>query len=108
MLVWRPRRHAEAATRGVLLKKGVLKNFAIFTGKHLCCGLFLIKLQAFRPATFLNRDSNTGVSFLNIPKFLKAEAFIIAFIIEHLWWLLLVVYLGPCQTFCDSTFREDI
>ena len=40
-----------------------LKNFAIFTGKHLCWGLFLIKLQAFRPAIFLKRDSNTGVSF---------------------------------------------
>ena len=25
---------------------GVLKNFVIFTGKHLCWGLFLIKLQA--------------------------------------------------------------
>ena len=30
-------------------KKAVLKNFAIFTGKHLCFTLFLIKLQAFRP-----------------------------------------------------------
>ena len=38
-----------------------IKNFAIFTGKHLFWGLFLIKLQAFRPATFLKRDLNTGV-----------------------------------------------
>ena len=29
-------------------KKTVLKNFAIFTGKHLCWSSFLIKLQAFR------------------------------------------------------------
>ena len=29
----------------------VLKNFAIFTGKHLCWSLFLIKLQAFRQET---------------------------------------------------------
>ena len=27
-------------------EKGVLKNFAIFRGKHLCWSLFLIKLQA--------------------------------------------------------------
>ena len=27
-------------------KKGVLKSFANFTGKHLCWSLFLIKLQA--------------------------------------------------------------
>ena len=40
----------------------VLKYFAIFPRKHLCCSIFLIKLQAFRPATLLKRDSNTGVS----------------------------------------------
>ena len=45
------------------MKKAVLKNVAIFTGKHLCWSLFLIKLRAFRPATILKRDSNTGVSF---------------------------------------------
>ena len=27
---------------------GVLKNFVIFTGKHLCWSLFLIKLQAWK------------------------------------------------------------
>ena len=27
------------------IKKGVLKNFAKFTGKHLCRSLFLVKLQ---------------------------------------------------------------
>ena len=27
-------------------KKGVLKNFTKFTGKHLCQSLFLIRLQA--------------------------------------------------------------
>ena len=32
-------------------KKAVPGNFAIFTGKQLCWGLFLIKLQAFRRAT---------------------------------------------------------
>ena len=40
---------------------GVLKNFAIFTGKYLCWTLFLIKLQAFRPANLLKRSSNTVV-----------------------------------------------
>ena len=33
------------------MKKTVLKNFAIFTGKHLYWSLFLIKFQAFSPAT---------------------------------------------------------
>ena len=30
------------------VKKGALKNFAIFTEKHLCGSLFLIKFQAWR------------------------------------------------------------
>ena len=41
-------------------KVDVLKNFAIFTGKHLFWSLFLIELLAVRPATLLKRYSNTG------------------------------------------------
>ena len=55
----------------------VLKNFAKFTGKHLCWSLFLINLQA-KPATLLKIDSNTGV-FLWILRDFK----------ERLRWLLL-------------------
>ena len=43
------------------IEKAVLKNFAIFTGKHLCWSLSLIDLRASRPASFLKRDSNTVV-----------------------------------------------
>ena len=32
----------------IFIKVGVLKNVAIFTGKHLCWNLFLIKMQAWR------------------------------------------------------------
>ena len=45
----------------MFFKIGVLKNFAIFKGKHLSWSLFLIKLQAFTPATLFKRDSYTGV-----------------------------------------------
>ena len=34
-------------------KKPVLKNLAIFTGKHLCWSHFLIKMLAFSPVTLL-------------------------------------------------------
>ena len=57
----------------VFCKKAVLKTFVIFTGKHFCWGLFLIKLQAFRPATLLKRNFNTGVfpwTLLNFHKHL--------------------------------------
>ena len=43
------------------VKKGALKNFENFTGKYLCWSLFLIKLQAWRLATLLKKDSNTSV-----------------------------------------------
>ena len=62
-----------------------IKNFAIFTGKHLCWGLGLIKLHACRPATFLKRDSNTGVSCG------YCEIFKNSFFKENLRWLLLTV-----------------
>ena len=44
---------------------GTLKNFANFIGNHLCWSLILTKLQALRPATLLNRDSNTGAFLWN-------------------------------------------
>ena len=37
----------------VFCKKGVLRNFAKFTGKHLCQSLFYNKVAALRPATLL-------------------------------------------------------
>ena len=59
---------------------GVLKNFPIFTGKHPCWSLFLIKLQAFRPA---KRDSQHMYFPVSIVKFLRIN------FIEHPRWLLL-------------------
>ena len=35
----------------VFCKKGVLRNFAKFTGKYLCQGLFFNKVAGLRPAT---------------------------------------------------------
>ena len=43
----------------MLIRIGILKNFTIFTGKHSCWGLVLIKLN--RPAALLKRDCNTDV-----------------------------------------------
>ena len=45
----------------MFLKIGVLKKFAIFTGKHLCWSLFSIKLLCFRPVTLFKRDFKAGV-----------------------------------------------
>ena len=39
----------------MFFKIGAFKNLAVFTGKHQCWSLFLIKLQVFRPSTLLKR-----------------------------------------------------
>ena len=54
----------KSSHRRFSITKDVLKNFAIFTGKHLCWSLFFIKLQTFRPSALLKRNSNTGVFLL--------------------------------------------
>ena len=56
------------------MKKVVLKNFAIFTGKHLCWTLFLIELKARRSATLL-KETPTQVFSVNILKFIKNTYF---------------------------------
>ena len=43
------------------MKKGVLKNFTKFTGKHLCQSLFFNKVAGLRPATLLKRDCGADV-----------------------------------------------
>ena len=42
------------------IKKAVLRNYAIFTGKHLCVSRFLIKLQFFNKEHLLRRTSANG------------------------------------------------
>ena len=51
----------------IIFEINSFKNFAKFTGKHLFWGLFLMKLQAFRPATFLKRTPTQvfPVDFVN-------------------------------------------
>ena len=45
----------EAATRGDLYEKNVLKNFAKFMGKYLCQRLFFNKVADLRTATLLKK-----------------------------------------------------
>ena len=60
----------------VFCKKAGLRNLAIFTRKCLGWSFFLIKLQAFRPAILLKRDSNIGV-FLKILGFFKSRGLLL-------------------------------
>ena len=55
------------------VKKGVLRNFPKFTGKHLCQSLFFIKVAGLRPATLLKKrlwHRCFSVNFVNFQKHL--------------------------------------
>ena len=45
----------------VFCKKGVLRNFRKFTGKHLCQSLFFNKVTGLRTATISKKDPGTDV-----------------------------------------------
>ena len=87
-------KYARRSRPEVFCKKGVLRNFAKFTGKHLCQGLFSNKLAGLRPATLLKKRLLHRCFPLNCAEFLGTP-----FFIEHLRWLLLVcvVYLMLMQ-----------
>ena len=68
-----------------ILQNSALKNFASFTGKHMCWSLFLIKVQTWRHANLLKRNSNT-------PRFcpVKIEKLLRTTFKNNLRWLLLI------------------
>ena len=69
-------------------EKGVLKNFAKFTGKHVCQSLFFNEVADLRPATLLKKRLWRRFFPVNFAKFFRTP-----FFIEHLWWLLLKEFL---------------
>ena len=79
----------EVANGGVLYKKAVLKNLAIFRGKQLCRSLFLTK--AARPATLSKTHSNTG-----------AFLWILLNFQEHLFWKT-----SANGYFCNSSVSKE-
>ena len=71
-------------------KKGVLRNFAKFIGKHLCQSLFFNKVADFRPATLLKNRLWHRCFPVNLTKFLRT-----LFLTKHTWWLLLTFQWKP-------------
>ena len=66
------------------IKKGVLRNFAKFTGKHLCQSLFFDKVAGLISATLLKKRLWHRCFPVNFVEFLRTH-----FLTEHLRWLLL-------------------
>ena len=67
-------------------KKGVLRNFAKFTGKHLCQSLFFQQGCRYQPTNLLKRRLWHRYFSVNFAKFLWTP-----FLTEDLRWLLLNV-----------------
>ena len=59
----------------VFCKKGVLKNFAKFTGKDLCQSVFFNKVAGFRPAILLKKRLWHWCFPVNFTKFLENTLF---------------------------------
>ena len=53
------------------VRKGVLRNFAKFTGKYLCQGLFCNDIAGLRPATLLKKRFLQRFFLVNFAKFLR-------------------------------------
>ena len=69
-LFWNHWLNLRSSHRNSSVKKGVIRNFANFLGKHMCWSPFLTDLKAFRPALYKKRDSNAD-AFLKFSKFLE-------------------------------------
>ena len=63
LIFWLLRLNYRSSRPEVFCKKGVLRNFTKFAGKHLCQSSFFHKVAGLRPATLLKRGSGTGVFF---------------------------------------------
>ena len=68
----------------VFCKKGVFRNFAKFTGKHLFQSFFFNKVAGLRLATLLKKRLWHRCFSVNFAEFLRTP-----FLTEHLRWLLL-------------------
>ena len=60
--------------------KGVLRNFAKFTGKHLCQSLFLSKVTRRQACNFIKKETMVQMFCYEFCKISKN-----AFFTEHLW-----------------------
>ena len=71
----------------VFCKKGVLRNFAKFTGSHRCPSLFF-NIVAARACNFIKKETLAQVFFCEFCEFSKN------FFTKHLWATLLKLHFG--------------
>ena len=62
---------SRSSHRRCSIKKGVVRNFAKFAGKHLCQSLFFNKVTSLKPATLLKKETLAQVLFCECCKISK-------------------------------------
>ena len=96
----------------VFCRKGVLRNFGKFTGKHLCQSLLFNKVAGLRTVTLLKTRFWYRCFPVNFSKFLKTPS-----VTEHLRWLLLktpvnqLIFreeLVELQLYYSRTFSQEV
>ena len=80
--------HWKSSHQRCSIKKGVLRNFKKFIGKHLCQSLSFNKVEGLRPETLLKKRLWHRCFPVNFVKFLRTP-----FLTEHVWWLLVALSL---------------
>ena len=71
-------------------KKGVLRNFARFTGKHLCWSLFFNKVAGLKPPTLLKKRLWHRCFPVNFAKFLRTPLYRTP--LDDCFWSMLTKY----------------
>ena len=77
------------------VRKGVLRNFAHFTGKHLCQSLFFNQVAGLSPAVLLTKRLWHRCFPVNFVKFLRAP------ILQNIFGRLFLCCLKLCLFACD-------
>ena len=85
----------------VFCKKGAVKNFPKFTGKHLCQSLFYNKVAGLGPSTLFKKRPWHRCFPVNFAEFLTTP-----FLIEHLRCLLLYLRQSYKYVFCYMAFDK--
>ena len=81
------------------VRKGVPRNFAKFTGKHLCQSLLFNKVAGLMPVTYW-KETLAQVFFCEFCEISKK-----IFFTEHLRWLLMY-HINIAGSSCLEVFRE--
>ena len=80
------------------IKKGALRNFAKFTGKHLGQSLFFNKVGGLRPATLLKKRTWHSCFPVSFAKFLRT------LFLQNIFGPMLLT--GPNQGPCETSMME--